>query len=82
VTGTLTDGYSLASDPLSDALGLNQRRVDASASISRALTSAMAVYGGVGRTLSRPDANSTRFSLSAGVVTFFHGPPPNRRRGR
>ena len=82
VTGTLTRGYSLAADPLSDALGLNRQRVDASASISRALTSAIAVYGGVGRTLSRTDSNSTRISLSGGVVTYFNGLVPDRTRHR
>jgi hypothetical protein len=82
VTGTLTDGYSLAADPLSDALGLNRQRLDASATISRALTSSIAVYGGVGRTLSRADANSTRVSLSGGVVTYFNGPVPDHKRRR
>jgi hypothetical protein len=78
VTGTLTRGYSLAADPLSDALGLNRQRVDASASVSRALTSAIAAYGGVGRTLSRTDANSTRISVSGGFVMFFSNPVPAR----
>jgi hypothetical protein len=82
VTGALTNGYSLATDPLSDALGLNRQRIDASASISRALTTSIAVYGGVGRTLSRPDANSTGVSLSGGVVTYFKGAVPNRKRRR
>jgi hypothetical protein len=82
VTGTLTDGYSLKADPFSDALGLNRRRVDASASVSHALTSAIAAYGGVGRTLSRTDANSTRISVSAGVVMLFSSPVPARPRGR
>ena len=82
VTGTLTSGYSLDADPLSDALGLNRRRVDASASVSRALTSAIAAYGGVGRTLSRTDANSTRISVSGGLVMFFSNPVPARPRPR
>jgi hypothetical protein len=82
VTGTLTDGYSLKTDLFSDALGLNRRRVDASASVSHALTSSIAAYGGVGRTLSRTDANSTRISVSGGVVMMFSSPVPAGPRGR
>jgi len=78
LTGSLTHGYSLGADPLSDALGLHRRRTDASASVSRALTSTIAAYGGVGRTLSRSDANSTRFSVSGGVVMFFANSVPAR----
>jgi hypothetical protein len=78
VTGTLTHGYSIQVDPLSDALGLHRQRTDASASVSRALTSTIAAYGGVGRTLSRTDANSTRLSLSGGVVMFFANSVPAR----
>jgi len=81
VTGTLTDGYSLKADPFSDALGLNRRRIDASASVSHALTSAIAAYGGMGRTLSRTDANSTRISISGGIVMLFSSPVPVRPRG-
>ena len=82
VTGTLTHGYSVDADPLSDALGLHRQRTDASASVSRALTSTIAAYGGIGRTLSRSDANSTRLSVSGGVVMFFASPVPARPRPR
>ena len=82
VTGSLTHGYSLADDPLSDALALNRRRLDVSGSVSRAVAKSIAVYGGVGRTLSRADANSTRLSLSGGVITFFNGPAPSRQKPR
>jgi hypothetical protein len=81
VTGTLTNGYSLKTDLFSDALGLNRRRVDASASVSHALTSSIAAYGGVGRTVSRTDANSTRISLSGGLVMTFSSPVPAGPRG-
>ena len=77
-----THGYSLADDPLSDAFDLNRRRLDVSGSVSRAVAKSIAVYGGVGRTLSRADANSTRLSLSGGVITFFNGPAPSRRKPR
>jgi len=83
VTGSLTRSYSLADDPLSDALGLNRHRLDASGSVSRAIAKSVAIYGGVARTLSRADANSTRISLNAGFVTFFNGPvqtPARRKR--
>jgi hypothetical protein len=80
LTGSLTHGYSLAADPLSEALGLNRQRVDVSGSVSRAIGRSTAIYGGVGRTLSRADANSTSISLSGGLVTFFNGPAPGRRR--
>jgi hypothetical protein len=82
VTGSLTHGYSLATDPLSDALGLNRQRVDVSGSVSRAVAKSIAIYGGVGRTLSRSDANSTSISISGGVATFFNGPAPARRKRR
>jgi hypothetical protein len=82
VTGSLTHGYSLATDPLSDALGLNRQRLDVSGSVSRAVAKSIAIYGGVGRTLSRADANSTSISISGGVATFFNGPAPARRKRR
>jgi hypothetical protein len=82
VTGSLTHGYSLTTDPLSDALGLNRQRVDVSGSVSRAVAKSIAIYGGAGRTLSRADANSTRISLSGGIVTFFNCPAPATRRKR
>ena len=82
VAGSLTHGYSLAADPLADALGLNRQRLDVSGSVSRTIAKSIAVYGGVGRTLSRADANSTRISLSGGIVTFFNGPAPATRRRR
>jgi len=82
VTGSLTHGYSLAADPLSDALGLNRQRVDVSGSVSRAVAKSIAIYGGVGRTLSRADANSTSISISGGIATFFNGPVPAGRKRR
>jgi hypothetical protein len=82
VTGALTHGYSLKADPLSDALGLNRQRADASASVSRAVTRTIAAYGGVGRTLTRADTNSTQLSLSGGVVMFLASPAPARPRAR
>jgi hypothetical protein len=84
VTGSLTRSYSLADDPLSDALGLNRNRLDASGSVSRAIAKSVAIYGGIGRTLSRADANSTRISINGGIVTFFNGPAqtPARRKRR
>jgi len=45
-----------------------------------AVAKSVAVYGGVGRTLSRADANSTSISISGGLMTFFNGPAPARRR--
>jgi len=80
LTGSLTHGYSVADDPLSDAIGLNRRRLDVSGSVSKAVAKSIAIYGGVGRTLSRADANSTRLSLSGGVMTFFNAPAPARRK--
>src|SRR6185436_2555492 len=82
LTGSLTHGYSVADDPLSDAIGLNRRRLDVSGSVSKAVAKSIAIYGGVGRTLSRADANSTRLSLSGGVMTFFNAPAPARRKPR
>ena len=45
-----------------------------------AVAKSVAVYGDEGRTLSRADANGTSISFAEGLMTFFNGPAPARRR--
>ena len=67
VTGSLTHSYSVHPDDLSVEMGLGQVRTDVSGGASWALRPTIALFGALGRTISRRDANSTSFTLSGGV---------------
>lgn len=67
VTGTLSNSRSLTNDALSDEMGLAKTRLDASGGVMYVLRSAIVVYGSLGRTLSRTDANASTLSISGGV---------------
>jgi len=74
---------SLVADPVADALGLGKSRVDITCGAAYALNSSFAVFGSVGRTLSRIDANSATMVLSTGLALSFAGrspTPPSRPR--
>jgi hypothetical protein len=55
-------------------------RVDLSGSASYLLLPSVSVFGGVGRTLSRIDANSATMMLSGGVAWVFAPQTPGPRR--
>ena len=82
VTGSLTRSRSTRDDELSAALGLAETRTDVSGSVGYALGSAASIFAGVGRTLSRQDANAAALVLSGGAVFGFDAwrPSPRPRR--
>jgi hypothetical protein len=81
-TVALTWTRSLADDPVADELGLSSSRMDITGGTAYALNSSFVVFGSLGRTLSRIDANSSTMMLNAGVAFTFAGrasTPPARR---
>jgi hypothetical protein len=69
--GVLSHSRSLEEDPLSDALLLTQNRLDLTGGAGFAVTPGMVVYGSVGRTVSRADANASSLALSGGISFSF-----------
>jgi hypothetical protein len=72
ITGTITQSHSVKRDDLSASLGYAQTRLDVNGAISAALSDTLTVFGSVGRTLSKRDANSATIMISAGVSISFH----------
>jgi hypothetical protein len=71
ITGSVSRSHSVTKDDLSVALGLTQSRTDVSGSAAVALLPGMSVFGAVGRTVSRRDANSATLSISTGLAFSF-----------
>ncbi len=71
VTGTISHSHSIDPDPLSAALGLAQTRTDVSGGAAVSMTDRMAIYGSVGRTISKRDANSSDLMVIGGVSFSF-----------
>lgn len=74
VTGSLSHSHSLDPDPLSAALGLAQTRTDVAAGATVLATRSLAVYGSVGRTISKKDPNSASMMVTGGVSLNFIKP--------
>jgi hypothetical protein len=72
ITGSVSRSHSVTKDDLSVALGLTQSRTDVSGSAAVALLPGMSVFGAVGRTVSRRDANSATLSISTGLAFSFN----------
>lgn len=71
VTGSLSHSQSIDADPLSAALGLAQTRTDIAGGATVLATRSIALYGSVGRTVSKRDANSASMMVSGGVSLNF-----------
>jgi hypothetical protein len=71
LVGAVTQSHSAKADNLSAALGFAKTRTDVSAGLTVAATPNVAVFGTVGRTISKQDDNSARLSLTAGVSYSF-----------
>ena len=71
IVGTLSQSHSLDADDLSAALGLAQTRTDVSGGLTVMVAPNVAVFGNVGRTISRQDFTSTTVALTAGVSYNF-----------
>ncbi len=82
LTGSVTRSHSLQDDELSATLGLTQTRTDVSASAGFALSPAASLFGAVGRTISRQDANAATVVISAGAAFTFEAWRPLRRPTR
>lgn len=71
VTGSITGSHSTKPDEVSRALGLSQSRTDVNGGVSWLATPTMAVFGNVGRTISRQDANSASLVINGGISFNF-----------
>jgi len=71
VTGSISHSHSMDPDPLSVALGLAQTRTDIAGGASVFATPRVAIYGSIGRTISKQDANSASLMVSGGVSFNF-----------
>lgn len=70
-TGSITRSHSTKPDEFSRALGLSQSRTDVNGGVSYLMTPTMAVFGNVGRTVSRQDANSASLVINGGLSFNF-----------
>jgi hypothetical protein len=71
LVGALTQSHSVETDNLSAALGYAKTRTDVSAGITIAATPRLAVFGSIGRTISKRDDSSADLALTAGVSYSF-----------
>lgn len=78
-TGVLSHSRSLKSDPLSDALGLAASRFDLAGGAAWIATPTTVVFGSLGRTISRADANASSLAFSLGVSFGFTTLQTHRR---
>lgn len=81
VSGSVSESYSLERDDLSTVLGLAKSRLDVSGGAGVSLGPNIAVFGLVGRTMSKQDVNSATFFLTSGMSVSFdarHASTPRR----
>ena len=71
VNGAISQSYSVHHDDLSAALGLHKARTDVNGGVTVAVRPDVAVYTGVGRTISARDDNSATLMFNAGVTLGF-----------
>lgn len=74
LVATASHSYSVATDPVSDALGITRHRTDAGGGAYLTITPSLVVFANAGRTLASVDATSVRLSLSAGIAVNVAGP--------
>jgi hypothetical protein len=72
VTGTLTQSHSTRTDTAADALGLPSNRTDISAGVSWAALDRAALFGSIGRTLTRSTPTDTHLFVTGGVAVNFN----------
>lgn len=71
LTGSISQSHSMKGDPLSFALGLSKNRTDVSGSVAVSMHRRAAVFGSIGRTISRRDANAASVMFTTGVSVNF-----------
>jgi hypothetical protein len=74
LAATVAHSYSVASDPVSDALGITRHRTDASGALYYTAAPSAMFFASVGRTFAPVDETSGRLSVSAGVTLNVAGP--------
>jgi hypothetical protein len=70
---TMAHSYSVASDLVSDALGIARHRTDGSGGVYYAATPAVVFFTSVGRTFAPVDQTSGRLAVSAGMTMNVSG---------
>ncbi|HJR58884.1 MAG TPA: hypothetical protein VJ813_05795 [Vicinamibacterales bacterium] len=70
-TGSISESHSLKRDDLSFALGLSKTRTDVSGGLAFTVRPSLAVFGSVGRTISKPDASSASLMFTTGMSLSF-----------
>jgi hypothetical protein len=73
-----SSSYSTKIDPAGQALGLSRGRTDISVGMSYATAPSVALFGSIGRTLSRQDANAGSVVISGGASFGFSAWRPKR----
>lgn len=76
VTASLSESRSNKRDDFSEALGFSKIRTDVSGGAGVAIADSVAVFGTVGRTISRQDPNSSKIFISGGLSLNFTAFPP------
>jgi hypothetical protein len=74
LVGSISHSYSVADDPISDALGITRHRTDAGGGAYVTVTPSLVLFTNVGRTFAPVDDTSSRLSLSAGIAVNIAGP--------
>jgi hypothetical protein len=76
LTASISESRSNKRDDLSEALGYSKVRTDVSGGLGVSIADSVAVFGTVGRTISRQDPNSSKIFVSGGLSLNFTAFPP------
>lgn len=74
LVATVAHSYSVANDPVSDALDVTRHRTDASGGVYLRMSPSLVVFANAGRTLAPVDDTSARLSLTGGIAVNVAGP--------
>ncbi len=74
LVATASHSYSVATDPVSDALGITRHRTDAGGGAYVTINPSLVLFTNAGRTFAPVDATSSRLSLSVGIAVNVAGP--------
>jgi hypothetical protein len=77
VNASMSESYSLERDDVSTAMGLARLRMDVSGGTGFSLSPNVALFGLVGRTMSKQDVNSATFFFTGGITISFDAHPPS-----
>jgi hypothetical protein len=74
LVASASHSYSVADDPVSDALGVSRHRTDAGGGVYLSVNPSLVLFTNVGRTFAPVDATSSRLSFSVGMAVNVAGP--------